>query len=141
MAALSESAATLRFVGDALDPDEVTALLGSPPTSGARKGEPMRRTPAGAAVPARTGIWRLKASPRSPGDLDARVAEQLGGLTSDLAIWRSLCGRFEADLFCGLFMERSNEGLRLSARTLQALGERGLELDLDIHGSLGDPSE
>jgi hypothetical protein len=141
MAVLSESTASLRFSGDALDPDEVTALLGGPPTLGARRGEPTRRTPAAAAVPARTGFWRLTASPRTPGNLDARVADPLGGLTPDLAAWQDLCGRFRADLFCGLLMERSNEGLRLSARTLQALGERGLELDLDIYGPIGDASD
>lgn len=141
MAILSESRASLRFGGDAPDPDEVTALLGRPPTRGARTGEPTRRTRAGAAVPARTGIWLLKAPPRRPGNLDAQVAELLGGPTSDLAVWRDLGGRYKGDLFCGLFMEESNEGLTLSARALQVLGERGLELDLDIDGPVGDASE
>ena len=71
----------------------------------------------------------------------AQVAELLDALTLDLAVWRDLSGRFKADLFCGLLMERSNEGLMLSARALQALGERGLELDLDIYGPVGDASE
>lgn len=138
MAVLSESWASLRFSGDALDPDEVTVLLGRPPTRGARTGEPTRPSSAGVPVPARTGIWLLRSRPRCPGDLAAQVAELLAPLTPDLAVWRNLCGRFKADLFCGLFLEGSSEGVSLSARTLQALGARGLTLDLDIYAPLGD---
>jgi len=42
--------------------------------------------------------------------------------------------RFEVDIFCGLFMGSSNEGLSLSPRTLSALGQCGIELGLDIYG-------
>jgi hypothetical protein len=39
MAVLSGSTASLRFFGDDLDPDELTKLLGCPPTKSASKGE------------------------------------------------------------------------------------------------------
>lgn len=124
--------ASVRFGGDALNPGEVTRLLGSPPTLGRRKGELMRPDGVSKAV-ARTGVWLLKATPRSPGDLDAQVAELLDQLIPDLAVWRDLAARYQADLSCGLFMDESNEWLGLTARTLQALGERRLSLGLDIY--------
>lgn len=39
MAVLSGSAASLRFFGDTLDPDELTRPLGCQPTKSERKGE------------------------------------------------------------------------------------------------------
>ena len=42
MARLSESAASLRFFGDNLDPEKLTRLLGSEPSIGRRKGESRR---------------------------------------------------------------------------------------------------
>jgi len=53
-------------------------------------------------------------------------------LTGDLAVWQALA-RFRPDLFCGLFMGSSNDGVSLSPRALLALGERGIELGLDIY--------
>ena len=60
----------------------------------------------------------------------------LDGLTADLAVWQELTTRFRADVFCGLFMDESNEGQSLSPHTLKALGERNLMLDLDIYGPI-----
>lgn len=37
------------------------------------------------------------------------------------------------DMFCGLFMQNENEGQSLSAELLAMLGERGIDLSLDIY--------
>jgi len=79
-------------------------------------------------------MWQLKAASCEPENLDKQVAELLAKLSPDLAVWASLSKRFEIDLFCGLFMEQSNEGGEISAATLMALGERGIALGLDIYG-------
>ena len=47
--------------------------------------------------------------------------------------WASLAGRFRMDLFCGLFMAKSSEGLTVSAEALLALGARGIELGLCLY--------
>ena len=49
-------------------------------------------------------------------------------------MWRALVARYDVDLFCGWFLENSNEGVSLSPSSLLALGERGIELDVDIYG-------
>ncbi len=135
MAVLSGSAASLRFFGDDLDPDELTLLLGRQPTNSERKGQEIVGNITGTKRTARSGGWRLSAEPREPGNLDAQIFELLGQLTNDMSIWQDLTSRFRADVFCRLFMEEGNEGISLSHETLQRLAERGLTIDFDIHDS------
>jgi hypothetical protein len=134
MTALHRSAACLRLLGDDLEPDEVTALLGATPTASEHKGAQSQPNSGGRTFTARTGAWRLKVEDRRPADLDAQVSELLEQVTSDLDVWSALGARFRIDLFCGVFMNEQNEGVSLAPSTLQALGERGILLDLDIYG-------
>ena len=132
MAAFDHSLITLRFFGDDLLPDEISALLGENPTASHHKGQELRGNQSGTVRIARTGSWRLSAPRREPEDLEAQIFEILDQLTGDLAVWQSLA-RFRPDLFCGLFMGSSNDGFSLSPRALLALGQRGIELGLDIY--------
>ena len=133
MTELHKTAASLRFFGDDLDPDEITLRLGAKPTVGVRKGGTWR-TSVGVEKTASKGQWRMTVERRSPGDLDGQLEELFAPLTTDLAVWRDLSGRFQADVFCGLFLNEFNEGISLSPRTLEALGLRGLSLDMDVYG-------
>ena len=129
MAQLHRSVVTLRIMGDDLVPDEITRLLGVAPTRAQIKGEkPVDRT-----NPAKSGMWLLKAASRIPADMDGQIQEILNQTTNDLAVWQGLAKRYEIDLFCGLMMARSNEGISLSAQCISALGERGIEVGLDIY--------
>lgn len=136
MGALESTRVSLRVFGDELDPQEVTDLLGCPPTRQARKGD---LRPSGHAE--RTNGWWLRADKREPGDLNAQISEILARLTNDMTIWSDLKTRFRMELFCGLFMRSANDGLRLPAETLAAIGDRGIDLDLDIYGSDEDRDE
>jgi hypothetical protein len=49
--------ATLRFAGDALDPDEITSVIKEYPTRAHRKGELFRPGPRSPEVTGKTGIW------------------------------------------------------------------------------------
>jgi len=86
-----------------------------------------------------TGMWRLRATKLAPGDLDAQIEEILSKLSSDMAVWKKLSERYHVDLFCGLFLASGNEGLTISPKSLADLGNRGIELGLDIYG--GDASD
>lgn len=132
MGELSKTAATLRFFGDDLDPGEITSALGQSPTVGVPKGG-VWLTFGGVERRAKTGSWRRTTERREPGDLDGHIAELLDPLTQDLDVWRSLTKRFQADIFCGLFLSSGNEGVSLLPSTLAAVGSRGLILDLDIY--------
>jgi hypothetical protein len=134
MAAVSRTRASLRIFGDDLDPDEVSALLGTPPTLSGKKGE-VWFDKRGVEQTARTGRWLLRVTRRQPGDLDGQLAELLSPLTPDIGVWHSLVARFKADIFCGLFLEESNEGLEIRPETLKMIGSRGLSLGFDIYGA------
>jgi hypothetical protein len=49
--------ATLRFAGDALDPDEISRVVKEQPTKAYRKGQIYRSGPHGPNVIGRTGVW------------------------------------------------------------------------------------
>lgn len=129
MAQLHRSVVTLRITGDDLIPDEITRLLGVAPTFAQSKGE--KRVDR--KFHARFGMWQLETAARIPADMDGQIQEILNQATNDLAVWQSLAKRYEIDLFCGLMMARSNEGISLSAQSIAALGERGIEVGLDIY--------
>jgi Domain of unknown function (DUF4279)/SEC-C motif len=132
MPRITKSVATLRVFGDELIPELVSALLGATPTDSYRKGE-VKLLRGGKELIHKTGMWRLGVPDREPEDLDGQVSELLAGLTPDLDVWRDLTELNQVDLFCGLFMDESNEGFGLSVSTLSALAERGIELDLDVY--------
>lgn len=132
MAAISKSTATLRIFGDDLAPEDVTGLLGKEPTAQYRKGD-TRTTAAGRKYVRKYGMWRLECEDRSPEALDEQIAEILSGLTDDFAVWKSIALKYTVNLFCGAFMNESNEGFALSPATLSALGARGIEIQFDVY--------
>jgi hypothetical protein len=134
MAIISRTVTCLRVIGDELIPSDVTDKLGSEPTRQMIKGEPFSWNAEGKPRIAKSGMWRLEATEREPGDLDAQVSEILELLTSDLNIWQSLSEEYRMDMFCGVFMEASMEGIGLTANTMLALGQRGIEIEFDIYG-------
>ncbi len=132
MTELSRSAVGLRFFGEDLDPDSLTASLGRAPTVGAKTGQSWT-TSLGATKIARRGTWRLKAPDRAPADLDGQIMDLLSTLTTDLGVWQNLTAKYDADLFCGLFLAVENEGIGLAAKTLQEIANRNLKIDFDIY--------
>jgi hypothetical protein len=135
VAVIHETAATLRFFGDELDPHAVTRLMGAAPTSAVSKGQLI--VGRGPRV-ARSGRWSLKVNRRQPGDLSGQIEEILSGLTQDLDVWRDLSNRFGGCIFVGFFMAEGNEGYDLSSKTLKLLTDRGLSLLLDIYSGQDD---
>lgn len=131
MPEIARTTVGLRIFGDALDPEEITRLLGVAPTSCAHKGD-TRRTSPGREVVARSGSWRLDAD--LSGNLNTQIGALLTKLPSDPTIWRELTAHYECDVFCGLFMREGNEGMELSPEVMSMLGVRRLRLGLDIYG-------
>ncbi|MGZ5873550.1 MAG: DUF4279 domain-containing protein [Bradyrhizobium sp.] len=132
MSAISKTAASLRLFGDDLNPDDVTRLLGKRPDAAERRGE-IVRAPSGRERVARQGLWRVQLERRAPGYLDGQIAELLVGTTEDLAVWQRLTSAYHVDVFCGLFLDKENEGICVSSQTLRLLGNSGIKLHLDIY--------
>jgi hypothetical protein len=137
MGALDHSIVCLRIFGDDLVPEEITSLLGAAPTEAHLKGEEIVGANTGKVRITKTGRWSISATDCSPEDVEGQLFEILNQLTQDTTRWTSVTSRFETDLFCGIFMGNSNDGLELSAKALLALGERGISLGLDIY----DPTD
>lgn len=138
MVLISRTTAGLRFFGDDLDPDILTAGLGQTPTSSVTKGQVIKGRTTEFDRVAKTGRWGFRVEDREPGDLDGQIRELFGALTADLSIWRELSAKYETDLFVGMFMERSNEMLEISAESLEQLSSRGVSLMLDIYDPVDD---
>lgn len=137
MAGVSRTVACLRFGGDDLDPDEISSVLGREPTYARRKGD-VWLTPKGLRRVAKSGIWILNTDDAEPGDLDQQVAALFSGLSEDFSIWRNFARRYGGDIYTGVFLSQSNEGLSISPLTLNSIGVRGLEFGLDIYSNTDD---
>nr|WP_281856889.1 DUF4279 domain-containing protein [Litoreibacter halocynthiae] len=123
----------MRIWGDDLIPEDVSSLLGQPPTKSESKGDVLIGKVTGQKRNAKTGGWRLAAPDQLDGNLDAQVVGLFRMLTSDSAIWNELNAKFELDIFCGVFMKTGNDGLSLRPATLELLGMRGIGIEIDIY--------
>jgi hypothetical protein len=134
---IHHSAACLRIFGDNLEPDEITQVLGCLPTIAQRTGEVIRYQ-SGRERVVKCGNWRLKAERAEPEDINAQVRWLLSQVELDLSVWKSLAGKFDVDVFCGLFMQGSNDGMSLAPDVMALMGERGIHLELDIYTPIED---
>lgn len=133
MANINRTAASLRFFGDALVPEDISNLLGGNPTDAALRGTP-RIWPNGKSTIAKTGKWLRTAPDCRPSDLPAQIGFLVSGLTEDMSIWRDLSMRFNGNILVGFFMSDGNEGCDLPPETIKLLADRGLALWLDVYG-------
>jgi hypothetical protein len=129
---IDSACVSLRLFGEALDPEEVTRLLGCQPTEARRKGDiiPDKRYHRVAS----TGIWRLEGRLSHTTEIEEQVTALLSAVTSDLQVWQRLGKELDMDIFCGVFLDDCNRGFVLSPRVMQMLGERGIEIGFDIYG-------
>jgi hypothetical protein len=136
MAQVSRSKACLRIIGDSLVPATITELLQCEPTGANAKGDTRIGKSTRRKFVYPRGAWRLQAAEAEPEDLNGQIAEIIEKLNPDISVWKHLSEQYHIDLFVGLFMEESNEGMEISPKSLQLLGERGIVLAMDIY----DPS-
>jgi Domain of unknown function (DUF4279) len=131
LAEIYETAASLSFTGDDLDPEEISSLLGKP-TRAAKKGGVLISAKGYERV-SYTGIWLIESPDAQPGNVDQQILTLLSGFSEDYQLWNYLSDRYNGKIFVGLFLHRNNEGLCISPQTLFKIGIRGLKLDLDVY--------
>lgn len=122
-------------MGDELLPEDISDILGCEPSYSQEKGEILVRKNTRKQREAKFGMWRLSANEECPGDLNKQISTILDTTTPDLNRWVELSDNYKVHLFCGLFMEEAMEGIDISTENLLALGQRGIEVGLDIYGS------
>lgn len=125
-----EFCVSLRICGDNLDPDEITRLLGASPTDACRIGDAIpRRTH---TFTAKSGFWSISTE-RSTRDIEEQLTELFAKLNSDPAVWSSLTSRYDADLFCGVFLSWFGHGFSMSPTLHRLLADRNLLITFDIY--------
>ena len=124
MAAIGRVRASLRVFGEALDPDEVSALLGRPPSRQHRKGDKVEGKGGDAIEP--TGAWILDSWLPEKAEIEEHVEALLGAVSNDSDEWERLTERFSASVLCSAFLDQYNEGFELSPRLAGALAELGM---------------
>ena len=139
MTKLFKTAASLVFIGDDLIPDEITNALQKAPSRSRTKGKKIAYPVREDVRIAKFGNWVLQAERVSPGDLDAQIKQLLYGSTEDLQIWNSLSSKYDARIFCGLWLKEGNERIAISSETIRDLADRGLDIDFDIYASDSEP--
>ncbi|OCQ91390.1 hypothetical protein BCD64_25420 [Nostoc sp. MBR 210] len=128
---VDECSVSLRFWSDDLVPDEVTDLLGINPTQSYKKGDIFRGKVYDQIR--KVGFWLYRVSRCADVSLEDQINTLFDQLPVDIGVWHKLTTKFDADLFCGLWLKRWNRGLDFSPQTLQRISERGLSLSLDIY--------
>ena len=133
VAAIGETTVSLRIYGDALDHDEISRLLGCPPSSVIVKGHVRPR-----GYVELSNMWMLTRDCHAPGDLQAKIRDLLDSVSNEPSVWVDLKTRFGLDMFAGLFMTGWDEGFDLDPATLAELGNKGVKLGICIYGPSGD---
>jgi hypothetical protein len=128
-----EASLRLRVVGENLDPDVVTRLLGREPSRSQRKGEPILSPAGEVRRTARTGSWLLDVPDDENATLSEAIEALLRSLPSDPSVWTSVTSGFTVDLVCDLALRCFNRGFELPPRLLGMLAERGIRLGFDIY--------
>jgi Domain of unknown function (DUF4279) len=130
-----ETYASLRVAGDALDPDEVSRVLGIQPSLTRRKGEPHGRS---GAINS-TGVWILS----SEGAVQSKrlevhlryLLERIEGRAPDLQRYVRQRG-LELDVPCFWMSATGQGGPVLSADLLRDLGALGVSLSFGFYSAV-----
>jgi hypothetical protein len=126
---IDEVNVSLCIYGDDLDPNELTRIMGAPPTSARRKGDLSR-----SGHPARVGNWIMRSATSRSTPIERQIEDILSRVTTDPAVWTRLRERFRIQIRCGLHLDAWNRGDGLSAAIMHELGKQGISLGLDIYG-------
>ena len=127
------ASATLRVFGDALEPNEVTRLLGPAPTASYRAGDAVSPR---LTARRKMGMWCLDSSLSRTAPLSSHVIELLARLPSDPTIWSEIQRRFSADVYCGVDVKVPNSGMGLTSEAIEALAVRRLSIEFDLYAFL-----
>ncbi len=129
---IDRATVSLRIFGPELDPDEITYLLGCNPSHAHRAGEVVT-TPSGRRRIERQGSWHLSTGESTATEIADQVSLLLSHVTVDLRVWHDITSRYQADVFCGLFLDGWNRGFTLPPSLLQQLGARHLAIGFDMY--------
>jgi hypothetical protein len=135
---VDRTVASFSLWGDTLDPDVVTAALQRAPSRAFKKGDPTPSTHRNPNLYRQRGTWQLTSTLPREVPLDRHLRHLLDQLSPHaIQIQAFVRDGYEAEFFCGLFLERWNRGSGLRPSTLSRIAALGASLGLDIYGPDG----
>ena len=133
MSNISRSTVSIRLFGAELNPEQITRILGCPPSSAAKTGEKIIKSNGNERI-IKKGFWLLDYGASDEIVIEEKINILFGKLTDNLESWREITKDLDvADIFCGLFVGNWNEGFTLSQSTLRKISDRNLEIGFDIY--------
>ena len=135
-----EVAVTFRFVGDTLQPGEITALMALKPTLAHAKGDPVAKHP-GRKQP--TGYWGLDSTLASSCSLDEHLRHLLSQLESRVATIADIKRReCTASLYCAYFISTVTGSLiQLGPDLLERVAALGVPLEVHLYSDIDTAEE
>ena len=124
------STASFRIAGDALRPDQVTAILGLEPTRSGVKGE---RHSSGHGSVSRTSFWLLKCPLSDSSPLSKHLEWLLDMFEPKFTSISSITEGATIMFLCGFSSGNGQGGFTLDARTLQRIARLGVALSIDLY--------
>lgn len=126
--------ASFRIIGDKLDTDYITSLLGIKPDYSHMKGQPNNRTGKGGKVivgpPHKTGIWSINSELPETSSLEEHLTflletlEPMGDKVRELAN-----DGYRVDFYCGFFVKHGAQGgFDISPEILERMGKMRINL-------------
>jgi Domain of unknown function (DUF4279) len=126
--------ATFRLMGDLIQPDELTVLLGIQPSFSHAKGDTLESR--AGLLKHRTGIWALESEDKlETTNLEKHLISLLDKLESVSAIILELITKYSlsVDFHCYWVSETGQGGPLISPETLMRVANLNAYLDFEIH--------
>lgn len=120
--------ASLRIFGDGITVESIAERLGIGPDFGGNAG-----TPGGGASTMRTTLWGLKSRLSNDHLLNEHIQDLLARLQGCEDVLATLAEQCRIEIFAGVFSDNGQTGEMLPWLTLKALGDRRIDLDLDLY--------
>ena len=126
------STASFRIAGDALRPDQVTAILGLEPTRSGVKGERFRP---GDSTVSRASFWLLKCPLSDSLPLTEHLEWLLDVVEPKFSSISAAAEGSTMMLLCGFSSGNGQGGFTLDAKTLQRIAHLGVALSVNLYPS------
>lgn len=123
MSMIDKTIVSIRFSGWDLDPADIGKQLGF--TQSELFESTVKRLKNGHVV------WGVRLENDEP--LEDKIETLLAQFTDDIRRWKTATEKVEVDIFCGLFLDRWNQGFNLTPNMLKKLSERNLIIGFDIY--------
>jgi hypothetical protein len=124
---LDRTAVSIRFSGIDLDPKKLSEILCFVESN--KTETTIKRTKKGIIN------WSISLNNKKSISLEEKIEELLTNFTADIEIWARVSECFDADIFCGLFLDSWNEGFILTPKLLNEISNRNLEIGFDVYSS------